>query len=111
MLHRLGMFLLRLHDLDLATIGRIMPKEMNVKADGSEAFVKIWEAIAKGLASRRLLRRNNPKTFVTHVLRATPETWQGAVLDDIGEGGLKAARNYDIVVSAGTAANSACPRS
>jgi hypothetical protein len=61
MLHRLGMFLLRLHDLDLATIGRIMPKEMNVKADGSEAFVKIWEAIAKGLASRVAAEEEQPE--------------------------------------------------
>jgi Family of unknown function (DUF5681) len=39
-------------DIYLTCIAKCLPKEVNVKADGSEAFVKIWEAIAKGLASR-----------------------------------------------------------
>ena len=30
----------------LAVISRVLPKEVNLKSDGSEAFVKMWEAIA-----------------------------------------------------------------
>jgi hypothetical protein len=36
----------------LATIGRILPKEMNVKGEGLDAFIKIWEAISSGVAGR-----------------------------------------------------------
>lgn len=36
-------------DVYLTCIAKCLPKEVNLKADGSEAFLKIWEAIAKGL--------------------------------------------------------------
>jgi hypothetical protein len=39
-------------DTYLTCIAKCLPKEVNLKADGSEAFLKIWEAIAKGLANR-----------------------------------------------------------
>jgi Family of unknown function (DUF5681) len=36
----------------LTVISRVLPKDVNLKSDASEAFVKIWEAIANGLAER-----------------------------------------------------------
>jgi hypothetical protein len=39
-------------DAYLTAIGRILPKEMNVKGEGLDAFIKIWEAISSGVAGR-----------------------------------------------------------
>ena len=39
-------------DTYLMCIAKCLPKEVNMKADGSEAFLKVWEAIANGLPSR-----------------------------------------------------------
>jgi len=36
-------------DVYLMVICKVMPKELNLKNDGQEAFIKIWEAISSGL--------------------------------------------------------------
>lgn len=36
----------------LTVIAKVLPKEVNVQANASEAFLKIWERIADGLAER-----------------------------------------------------------
>jgi hypothetical protein len=36
----------------LTVISKIMPKEINVQANASDAFLKIWETIANGLGER-----------------------------------------------------------
>src|SRR5262245_65856854 len=33
----------------LTVISKVMPKELNLKTDGLEAFIKIWKAISSGL--------------------------------------------------------------
>ena len=45
----------------LTVISRVLPKEVNIKSDGSEAFVKIWDAIANGLASRVAQEQGQPE--------------------------------------------------
>ena len=36
----------------LAAISRIIPKEVNVKGDGLNAFIQLWDAISNGMAGR-----------------------------------------------------------
>jgi hypothetical protein len=40
----------------LMVICKVMPKELNVKTDGHEAFVRIWNAISRGLRQNDLAR-------------------------------------------------------
>lgn len=39
-------------DVYLQVIARVIPKDVNVKGEGVSAFLKLWEAISDGLASR-----------------------------------------------------------
>ena len=48
-------------DAYLMCIAKCLPKEVNMKADGSEAFLKVWEAIANGLPSRVAAEEEQPE--------------------------------------------------
>jgi hypothetical protein len=35
-------------DVYLMVVSKVIPRELNLKSDGLEAFVKVWEAISNG---------------------------------------------------------------
>ena len=39
-------------DAYLTAISRVIPKELNVKGDGLNAFLKLWDVISNGMAGR-----------------------------------------------------------
>jgi hypothetical protein len=58
----------------LTVISKIMPKEINVQANASDAFLRSGKRSPMDWESAWLRSQNDPLTFVRYVLKATPES-------------------------------------